>query len=347
METRGTELKRLTIALIAVVVGIFVTPDTHGADLTPIRIGWQPTTTVEAQIAHTLGKTDILEKNGLKGDLIMFSYGPAVNEALVAGAIDVGFIGDMPSVLLTAAGAPVTVVARQSVFRGSIVASTKSNIKKIEDLKGKKLYGPFGSSIYLSAVNMLKQAGLQPGKDVEIVNMGFADLADALKADRIEALFVWDPWIELFEKQNLVRVLKSDTSLTMVVVMRTAFLKSNPGAAENFLKSHKEALLFAARNHDLVNQWFREPEAARNLDPGIIQQATAYDPQWNAKTLKDIKLSFSKPGLDRYLGLANIAYDLKITPKLSPLAQRVDWSIANKLDNADWKFDPASVRVKK
>lgn len=224
METRGIELKRFTIALIAVVVGIFVTPNAHGADLTPIRIGWQPTTTVEAQIAHTLGKTDILEKNGLKGDLIMFSYGPAVNEALVAGAIDVGFIGDMPSVLLTAAGAPVTVVARQSVFRGSIVASTKSNIKKIEDLKGKKLYGPFGSSIYLSAVDMLKQAGLQPGKDVEIVNMGFADLADALKANRIEALFVWDPWIELFEKQNLVRVLKSDTSLTMVVVMRTAFL---------------------------------------------------------------------------------------------------------------------------
>lgn len=340
-------MKKIKSILLTLVVAAIVTPRTWGADAVPIRVGWQPTTTVEAQIAHTLGKTDILEKNGLKGELIMFSYGPAVNEALVAGAIDVGFIGDMPSVLLTAAGAPVTVIARQSVFRGSIVASTKSNIKTLQDLKGKKLYGPYGSSIYLSAINMLKQAGMQPGKDVELVNMGFADLADALKADRIEALFVWDPWVELFEKQNLVRVVKSDAALTMVVVMRTAFLKSNPGAAENFLKAHKEALLFAARNHDVVNQWFREPEAARRLELSIIEQATAYDPQWKAKSLKDIKLSFNKADSDRYFGLAKTAYELKITPKLSPLAERVDLSLANKLDKADWKFDPASVRVKK
>ncbi len=50
--------------------------------LTEIRIGWQPTTTVEAQIAHALAKTDILEKHGLEGEFTMFSYGPAVNEAL-------------------------------------------------------------------------------------------------------------------------------------------------------------------------------------------------------------------------------------------------------------------------
>src|SRR6266540_7542195 len=97
-----------------------------GADVKTVRIGWQPTTTVEAQIAHTLAKTNILELNGLKGQPTMFSYGPAVNEALIAGAIDVGFIGDMPSVSLLATGAPITIIAKQSVFRGSIVASTKS-----------------------------------------------------------------------------------------------------------------------------------------------------------------------------------------------------------------------------
>ena len=47
-------------------------------ELIPIRIGWQPTTTVEAQIAHTLAKTDILERNGLRGQFTMFSFGPAV-----------------------------------------------------------------------------------------------------------------------------------------------------------------------------------------------------------------------------------------------------------------------------
>jgi len=294
-----------------------------------------------------LAKTNILEKNGLNGVPTMFSYGPAVNEALISGAIDVGFIGDMPSVLLTAAGASVNIIARQSVFRGSIVASTKSGIKTIGDLKGKKVYGPFGSSIYLAAVAMLKQAGMQPGKDVEILNMGFADLADALKADRIDAFFVWDPWIEMFEKQGMVRVIKSDTSLTMVVVMRSDYLKANPAAAESFVKSHKEALFFAAKNHGLANQWFREPEAARRLEIEIIEAATAYDPQWNAKSLKDIRLSFSQTELDRYLGLGKTAHELKITQKPAPLSERLDLSMAKKFDATEWNFDPASVQVKK
>ncbi len=315
-------------------------------DLKRVKIGWQPTTTVEAQIAHTLSKTDILERNGLKGEFIMFSFGPAVNEALVSGAVDVGFIGDMPSISLLATGAPVTVVARQSVFRGSIVAAAGSNIKTVADLKGHKLYGPYGSSIYRSALTMVKDAGLQPGKDVEIVNMGFADLSDALKAGRIEALFVWDPWVELFEKEGLARVVKSDTSLTMVVAMRDAYIKSAPDAVERFLRAHKEALLYAAAHKPVANEWFRLPEAARRLDPKIIDTATAYDPAWNARTLGDIRLAFSPDEFNRYKDVAKFAHELKITPALSPVDAKTDLSVARKLDAAPWSFDPTSVKTK-
>ena len=334
----------LAIALLA--CGSLAQPST-GADLKPIRIGWQPTTTVEAQIAHTLARTNILEQNGLKGQMTMFSYGPAVNEGLISGALDVGFIGDMPSVSLLATGAPITVVARQSVFRGSILASTKSDIKTLADLRGKKLYGPYGSSIYRAALTMLQEARLQPGKDVEIVNMGFADLSDALKSGKIDALFVWDPWITFFEGQGLARVLKSDVSLTMVVAMRDDYIKANPDAVEKFLRSHKEALLFAAHNQGLANEWFRQPENARGLDPKVIQEATAYDAQWGAKRLGDIRLAFSPAEFDRYKEVARFAQELKITPVLSPVAQRTDMTIAKKLDAAEWQFDPKNVRIEK
>src|SRR5260370_4230612 len=92
-------------------------------DSIPVRIGWQPTTTVEAQIAHVLQRTDILERNGFKGQFTMFPFGPAVNEALVSGALDIGFIGDMPSGSLAAVNAPPPAVGRPSVFRGAIVSS--------------------------------------------------------------------------------------------------------------------------------------------------------------------------------------------------------------------------------
>lgn len=312
----------------------------------PIRVGWQPTTTVEAQIAHVLQKTDILERNGLKGQFTMFSFGPAVNEALVSGAIDVGFVGDMPSVSLAAVNAPISVIGRQSVFRGAIVASTKSDIKTLADLKGKKLHGPFGSSIYLAALAMVEKAGLKSGSDVEMTNMGFADLSDAMRAGKIDAAFVWDPWVENFVEKGLVRVIGEDTGLTMVIPMRDEFKKANPEAAERFLRAHKEALLFAATNHDLVNKWFQEPDVARQLSLTVIQKTTAFDPQWAAKSIKDIRVSFNDAELTRYVGLAKRAHALKIYPAEPPLQQKLDLAAAKKVDASSWNFDPASVKVK-
>jgi ABC-type nitrate/sulfonate/bicarbonate transport system substrate-binding protein len=345
MTNISTLLKSALAALALAFVG---TADAAAqGQPTKIRIGWQPTSTVEAQIAHVLAKTDILEKNGFKAEMIMFSFGPAVNEAIVSGAIDVGFIGDMPSVSLAVANAPSTVIARQSVFRGSIMAAANSSVKTIQDLKGKKLYGPVGSSIYLASLSMLEKAGLKPNKDVEIVHMAFADIADALKANRVDAVFVWDPWVELFASEGLGRVVASDTELTMVVTMRDDFRQKNPDAARRFLKAHKEALLFATSDHARANTWVREPEAARKLDPKVIQAATAYDPQWNAKSLKDIRLSFTDAELQRYLGLGKRAFELKIFPKDPPLSQKTDLTVAKELDATPWDFDPAKVKIVK
>src|SRR5262245_37090737 len=151
------------IASLSFFAAVLHNNGTRAQDAISIRVGWQPTTTVEAQIAHALQKTDILERNRLKGQFTMFSFGPAVNEALVSGAIDIGFVGDMPSISLVAVNAPITVIGRQSVFRGAVIASAKSDIKSVVDLKGKKVHGPVGSSIYLATLAMLEKAGLKPG----------------------------------------------------------------------------------------------------------------------------------------------------------------------------------------
>ena len=337
---------RLRVITASIIAFVALGNAAVAEELKTIRIGWQPTTTVEAQIAHTLAKTDILAKNGLKAEMTMFSFGPAVNEALISGAIDVGFIGDMPSVSLAAAGGPTTIIARQSKFRGSIIASTKSDIKTLADLKGKSLYGPTGSSIYLAALAMLEEAKLKPGTDLQVVNMGFAELADALKAGRIEALFVWDPWVENFASQGLARVIASSTELTMVVAMRDDYRAKNPDAVEKFLKAHKEALLFAASNHDKANAWFREPAPAQALSVEIVEKATGFDPQWSAKSLADIHLSFTPAEKDRYFGLGKQAAELKIYPTVPPLDKKTDMSVAERLDKTPWAFDPKTVTAK-
>jgi ABC-type nitrate/sulfonate/bicarbonate transport system substrate-binding protein len=341
-------LSRMSLALLrvtALCLALVYVP-ARAQDAIPVRIGWQPTTTVEAQIAHVMQRTDILERNGLNGQFTMFSFGPAVNEALVSGAVDIGFIGDMPSVSLAAVNAPISVIGRQSVFRGAILASAKSDIKQLSDLKGKKLHGPVGSSIYLSALAMLERANLKSGSDVEITNMGFADLSDAIRAGKIEAAFVWDPWVENFVEKGLARVLAEDTGLTMVIPVQDAFKKAHPAAIERFLRAHKEALLYAATHREQANAWFQEPEVARQLSRQVVEKTTAYDPQWSARSLSDIRVSFSDGELERYLGLAKRAGELKIYPATPSLQQKLDLGAAKKVDGETWKFDADSVEVR-
>jgi sulfonate transport system substrate-binding protein len=193
---------------------------------------------------------------------------------------------------------------------------------------------------------MLEEAKLKPGTDVQVVNMGFAELADALKAGRIDALFVWDPWVENFASQGLARVIASSTELTMVVVMRDDYRAKNPDAVEKFLKAHKEALLFAASNHDRANAWFREPAPAQALSVEIVEKATGFDPQWSAKSLADIHLSFTPAEKDRYFGLGKQAAELKIYPAVPPLDKKTDMSVAERLDKTPWAFDPKTVTAK-
>lgn len=332
--------------IIGALAAAFVFSSAAAQEPKTIKIGWQVSQPVSAQIAHALEKTNILEKNGLKGELLMFTYGPAVNEALISGAIDVGFIGEMPAVSLAVSRAPVTVMARQSSFRGSIVVPPDSDIQTPQDLKGKKLYGPVGSSIHLAALDMLEEAGLQAGSDVDIVNMAFADLTDALRAGRVDAVFIWDPWIENLVRQGLARVVASNTDLTMVIAVGDAFRAKDPEAVEQFLKAHKEALLFAAANQEMTNKWFLEPAAVQALELDTIQTATAFDPQWGAKDLSGVRLSFTSAEKDRYLGLGTQAFELKIFPIEPPLTQKMDMSVAERLDAETWDFDPASVSVK-
>ncbi|MFG1463682.1 NrtA/SsuA/CpmA family ABC transporter substrate-binding protein [Xanthobacter sp. DSM 24535] len=337
-------MKRWAWGFVLSVFAVACATVSYAADT--IRIGWQPTSTVSSQIANTLARTDILERNGLKGEFIMFTYGPAVNEALVSGAIDVGFIGDLPSVALAAAGAPTTVVARQSTFRGAILATSKSGITSVQDLKGKKLYGPVGSSIHLAAVAMLADAGLKAGTDVEVVNMGFVDLSDAIAAGRVDAVFIWDPWIEFFVSKGLAKVIASDTSLTMVVAARNDFRTKSPDVIRRFLVAQKEALAYAAAHHDQANAWFRDSAAAKSLPADVVATATAYDPQWAVKDVNALRVAMTPAEMDRYLNLGKVAGQLKVFPRVPDLKTTTDMSVAETVDSTKIDAGAAPVTVK-
>jgi len=340
-------MKRRELMISAGLLPLLTLPINARAQAAAVRVGYIPTTVVQAQIAHTLDRTDILARNDLQGKLTMLNSSPAVNEALVSGAIDVGFVSDFAAITIMAVGAPVVAIGHQSSFRGALMATPASGIKRLEDLKGKTVYGLFGVTVYQTAQEMVRKVGLVPGKDVTFINMGFSELADAIRAKKIDAFFTWDPWITFFEKQGLANTLSASIDPTMVIMARESFVREQPQVASRFLRAHAEALYYATRNKDRVNAWFRVPEAARQIDPDVIESSSAHDPQWNVKTFNELKIGFSKEQVQRLQNLAQFAADNKLAQRVAPVGERVNLELGNavELAQAAKPFDVAAVKV--
>lgn len=334
-------------AALFALAGLTGTSPAQAQELQTVRVGWQPTAINSAQMIHVLANTDILERHGLKGQFEMFTFGPPVNEALVSGVLDIGIIGDLPSISLATIGAPVRIIARTTNFRAGILVAPDSQIKSIADLKGKKLYGPSGTSAFLAARGILEENGLVAGTDVELINLAFGEIPDALKAGSIEAFFIWEPWVTYFEKRGFARLVGSDPNLLLVMAARKDFLDQNPDTVERFLKAYREAMLFAARNQELANKWFVEPAPAQILGEDVVQASASLEPAWNAQSLADVWVSITDKEMERYLRIADEAYKLKIFPQPAKLKEHVDDSIARKVDAEVWDFDVEAVKILK
>lgn len=135
-------------------------------------------------------------------------------EALNAGAVDAGIIGDAPLLFSLAAGSPVKAVAvsKSAPYGTAVVVNSDSPLKTAADLKGKRIATGRGSIGHFVALKALQQAGV---KDSE-VNWRFLTPADArLALDKgdVDAWATWDPYTALVETTHSGRVLVPGTGL--------------------------------------------------------------------------------------------------------------------------------------
>lgn len=312
-----------------------------------VRFCWTNTVSVSAQAQHTLKNTDIAQKHGLDVEMIQFAGGPPINEALVSGAADIGSLADFSTVMMAAAGAPLRTVSHQSSFRSAVLATASSGITSLEDLRGKSVYGLFGITAYLNAQEAVRGAGLTPGVDVQFVNIGTPELADAVRAQRIDAFFMWDPWVTLFEHEELATVISQNLTPSMVLQVRASFMQENPDVLRRLLLAHSEALYFASQNHDLTNRWFQSLEPAKSIPTEVIQGASLFDPHWSASAPSDIKAMLSPAAVDRMKAMGEWGHSENLLPRVPPMDDFIDLEIARSVDEEmeASSFDPDSVTI--
>src|SRR5437773_1913359 len=142
LELRArARLHRIGATLFSAAMGMAIAASALAADTVTLRVGDQKG-----------GNRSLLEISGYAKDLpyrIEWSEFPAaapILEALNAGALDVGYTGDLAFLSGYAAGAPIKAIGgtRADARTQAILVPNDSPIRTIADLKGKRLAGTRG-----------------------------------------------------------------------------------------------------------------------------------------------------------------------------------------------------------
>ncbi|MGF6468762.1 ABC transporter substrate-binding protein [Paraburkholderia youngii] len=188
----------------------------------------------------------ILEASGQLKDLpykiewFNFPAAQPLGEALNAGAIDVGGLGDAPLIFAYAAGARVRAVAatRSTPTDLAIIVPYASPIRTAADLKGKRIATTRGSIGHYLAIATLERAGIKLS-DVSLRFMQPADAKAALASGNVDAWSTWDPYVALAEQRDHDRSIANGVNLSSGLSFQAATetsIKDKHAEIADFLK---------------------------------------------------------------------------------------------------------------
>ncbi|MDP4026476.1 ABC transporter substrate-binding protein [Methylobacterium sp. NEAU 140] len=144
-----------------------------------------------------------------------FSAAAPLLEALNAGAIDAGGVGDAPFTFAAAAGVPVKAFL---AFRNrqdglAILVAKNSPVRTVADLKGKRIATNRGSIGHQLVLAALEEAGL-PSDSVTLSFLPPADAKIALASEAVDAWSTWEPYTSTAELAGLARVVRDGNGIT-------------------------------------------------------------------------------------------------------------------------------------
>jgi sulfonate transport system substrate-binding protein len=139
------------------------------------------------------GEDDTL---GFEIEFPNFAGGPAILEAMRAGALDIAYVGDTPPIQARAAGTLLPIIATftREVAQYRLTSRPGLVIHDLKELKGRKLSYIEGSGRQVFLIEALNRAGLSLD-DVALVNLRVADLPDAIRSSAVDVAVLQEPHV--------------------------------------------------------------------------------------------------------------------------------------------------------
>lgn len=170
---------------------------------------------------------------------------PLVNN-LLAGKLDIGYLGDMPAIVLASKAQllPTKFISVTDADRGGasvIYVAKGSQIKSIKELAGKKVSIPFGGYTHRFAEVVSTREGIK----FEFVGQSPEVGLTALQAGRVDAYIPWPPYGPMAVAQGFGQKLVDGTNYRFNalrgVVATKEFVEKSPTIAVAWLRAELDA----------------------------------------------------------------------------------------------------------
>jgi len=256
---------------VFVLVAAFVTAPAFAQETQRLRYG--TTNSIMHLPVWAAQDARLFAKQGLPNvEIIFIQSGTLITMAVVSGELQFSGAGAASVVAARIKGGDVTLLACP-VDADAVYLIARPGIKRATDLKGKTAaVTRLGSTTHFYLRSALRYAGLDPQKDVKILQLGL-EWSGALEAGRIDAAALpFNLALPYLEKKwpVLLDLTKTDFAYpASCVVSSRAFVKQNPNTVDRFLRAYVEAIHLIKKNpafaEKVFKKWLRQddPEIAR------------------------------------------------------------------------------------
>jgi NitT/TauT family transport system substrate-binding protein len=190
-------------------------------------------------------------KYGIESEPVLLRSGATLVTGMASGDIQIGRTAGAAVLSAVAAGHEIKMLATFS-SRNSYDVVVRPNIKRPEDLRGKKLaINSVGGGTWIGVMLWLEYFGIDPQRD-QILLQSIGDQgvqSQSLESGIVDAVFVDSVYSKLL-KQKGMNILAEYSELKQPLVSQStivprAFLQQYPDTAEGYLKGEIEGIAFA------------------------------------------------------------------------------------------------------
>jgi NitT/TauT family transport system substrate-binding protein len=276
----------------------------------------------------------IFAKHGIDADLVFMPGSPTLIAAINSGALAVGFTGGTAILAAAAGGADFKILAASHV-RSNHDLVVKPEIKRAEDLRGKRIgVTSIGGTGWMAAMLVFEQLGLNPDKDKLIIS-AFGEMriiSRALETGTIDAALVTGNFTSQFKRAGfgILGELERVPMMGNAVVVKQNFLNSQREFLRNFLRAIGEAQIFVL-----------SPVKKTAVLRVLTKRLNITDPAVAEDALQDLLKRLDKKPIPSIQALRNIQRFLQTqNPKVGQvkLEELIDDSIVRELDKSGY-FD--------